>query len=74
VLERIIARHEIKLVALQPSCANPTGADLSPTRHERLLDARRYGETAPPYAHTPTLSLTVSALPASPEAVASWPT
>ena len=26
-LERILARHEIKLVALQPACANPTGAD-----------------------------------------------
>ncbi|MDX6676043.1 MAG: 2-aminoadipate transaminase, partial [Solirubrobacteraceae bacterium] len=40
-LERILARHEIKLVALQPSCANPTGADLSPARRERLLELAR---------------------------------
>jgi DNA-binding transcriptional MocR family regulator len=40
-LERIIARHEIKLVALQPSCANPTGSDLSPARRERLLELAR---------------------------------
>ena len=37
-LERILARHEIKLVALQESCQNPTGADLSPARRERLLE------------------------------------
>jgi len=40
-LERIVARHEIKLVALQPACANPTGADLSPARRERLLELAR---------------------------------
>jgi DNA-binding transcriptional MocR family regulator len=40
-LERILARHEIKLVALQASCANPTGADLSPARRERLLELAR---------------------------------
>ncbi len=40
-LERILARHEIKLVALQPSCANPTGTDLSPARRERLLELAR---------------------------------
>jgi DNA-binding transcriptional MocR family regulator len=40
-LERIIARHEIKLVALQASCANPTGTDLSPKRRERLLELAR---------------------------------
>ena len=28
-LERLLARHEIKLVVLQPACHNPTGADLS---------------------------------------------
>jgi DNA-binding transcriptional MocR family regulator len=40
-LERILARHEVKLVALQPSCANPTGWDLSPARRERLLELAR---------------------------------
>jgi DNA-binding transcriptional MocR family regulator len=40
-LERILARQEIKLVALQGSCANPTGADLSPARRERLLELAR---------------------------------
>ena len=37
-LERILARHEIKLVALQEACQNPTGADLSPARRARLLE------------------------------------
>ncbi|MEA2221763.1 MAG: 2-aminoadipate transaminase [Solirubrobacteraceae bacterium] len=40
-LERILARHEIKLVALQESCQNPTGADLSPPRRARLLELAR---------------------------------
>lgn len=40
-LERILARHEIKLVALQSSCANPTGADLSARRRERLVELAR---------------------------------
>jgi DNA-binding transcriptional MocR family regulator len=40
-LERILARHEVKLVALQASCQNPTGADLSPARRERLLELAR---------------------------------
>jgi len=40
-LERILARHELKLVALQPSCQNPTGVDLSPARRERLLELAR---------------------------------
>ena len=40
-LERILARHEVKLVALQSSCSNPTGADLSPARRERLLELAR---------------------------------
>ncbi len=38
VLERILARHEVKLVALQEACQNPTGADLSPVRRERLIE------------------------------------
>jgi DNA-binding transcriptional MocR family regulator len=40
-LERILARHEIKLVALQETCQNPTGADLSPARRARLLELAR---------------------------------
>jgi DNA-binding transcriptional MocR family regulator len=40
-LERILARQEIKLVAVQSSCQNPTGADLSPARRERLLELAR---------------------------------
>lgn len=43
-LERILARHEIKLVVLQEACQNPTGADLSPARRARLVElARRRG-------------------------------
>jgi DNA-binding transcriptional MocR family regulator len=37
-LERILAREEVKLVAVQASCQNPTGADLSTARRERLLE------------------------------------
>jgi DNA-binding transcriptional MocR family regulator len=40
-LERILARHEVKLVALQEACQNPTGADLSPARRARLLELAR---------------------------------
>ncbi len=40
-LERILARHEIKLVALQESLQNPTGASLSPDRRARLLELAR---------------------------------
>lgn len=40
-IERVLAREEIKLVAVQPSCQNPTGADLSPERRERLLALAR---------------------------------
>jgi 2-aminoadipate transaminase len=36
-LERILARHEVKLVALQAGSQNPTGQDLSPERAERLI-------------------------------------
>jgi 2-aminoadipate transaminase len=37
-LERVLARHEIKLCALQPACHNPTGRDLVAARRERLLE------------------------------------
>jgi DNA-binding transcriptional MocR family regulator len=40
-LERILARHEIKLVALQPSCQNPTGVDMSAARRARLIELAR---------------------------------
>jgi 2-aminoadipate transaminase len=35
-LERLLARQEVKLVALQTACQNPTGRDLSDERRERL--------------------------------------
>ncbi len=40
-LERILARHEVKLVMLQEACQNPTGADLSPARRARLVELAR---------------------------------
>ena len=40
-LERILARHEVKLVVVQGSCQNPTGADLSAPRRRRLLELAR---------------------------------
>ncbi len=40
-LERILARHEVKLVAVQPGCQNPTGQDLAPERARRLLALAR---------------------------------
>jgi 2-aminoadipate transaminase len=35
-LERVLARHEVKLCALQTACQNPIGVDLSQERRERL--------------------------------------
>lgn len=40
-LERVLARHEVKLVAVQSACHNPTGRDLSPERRERLVTLAR---------------------------------
>jgi DNA-binding transcriptional MocR family regulator len=40
-LERVLARHPVKLVALQPACHNPTGRHLSAERRERLLALAR---------------------------------
>ena len=37
-LERILARHEVKLVALQTGSQNPTGQDLAPERARRLIE------------------------------------
>jgi 2-aminoadipate transaminase len=43
-LEELLARQEIKLLALQTRCHNPTGADLSGPRRAHLLElARRHG-------------------------------
>src|SRR3954447_20426509 len=40
-LERLLARHEVKLVALQTACQNPTGRDTSEERRERLAALAR---------------------------------
>jgi len=40
-LERVIARHEIKLLFVQPACQNPTGRDLAPDRRARLVELAR---------------------------------
>lgn len=37
-LERVMARHEVKLVAVQTSCQNPTGQDMAPERRRRLAE------------------------------------
>jgi 2-aminoadipate transaminase len=37
-LERLLARHEVKLVGLQSACQNPTGANLSEERRQRLAE------------------------------------
>jgi 2-aminoadipate transaminase len=43
-LELLLARMEIRALAIQPRLHNPTGRDLSLERRERLLElARRYG-------------------------------
>src|SRR5215218_10248491 len=40
-LERLLTRHEVKLVALQTACQNPTGRDLSEERRARLAALAR---------------------------------
>ena len=37
-LERLLGRHEVKLVALQTACHNPTGRSLSDERRTRLAE------------------------------------
>jgi DNA-binding transcriptional MocR family regulator len=37
-LERLLARHEVKLVSLQSACQNPTGRNLSEERRRRLAE------------------------------------
>ena len=41
VLERLLARHEVRLVVVQTACQNPTGADLSEPRRQRLATLAR---------------------------------
>lgn len=38
VLERVLARHEVKLCVLQTACQNPTGRDISPEARTRLAE------------------------------------
>jgi DNA-binding transcriptional MocR family regulator len=40
-LERVLARHEVKVCVLQPACHNPTGRDISPERRARLAQLAR---------------------------------
>jgi DNA-binding transcriptional MocR family regulator len=40
-LERLLARHEVRLVVLQPACHNPTGSNLSEARRARLATLAR---------------------------------
>jgi 2-aminoadipate transaminase len=40
-LESVLARHEVKLVVLQPACQNPTGRDFAPDRRARLIELAR---------------------------------
>ncbi len=40
-LEQVLQRHEVKLVAMQSACQNPTGADLAPERRRRLIELAR---------------------------------
>ena len=65
-LEHLLARHEVKLVALQTACQNPTGRDLSEERRVRLaelaiernffvLEDRVYADTS--FGHEPTRPL-----------------
>jgi 2-aminoadipate transaminase len=43
-LEELLARQEIRLLAIQPRCHNPTGTDLSAERRGHLVElARRHG-------------------------------
>jgi DNA-binding transcriptional MocR family regulator len=44
LLEAVLARRRVRLIVVQPTYHNPTGAVLSPGRRERLLAlARRFG-------------------------------
>jgi 2-aminoadipate transaminase len=43
-LEALLGREEIRFLAMQSRCQNPTGLDLAPARRARLLElARRHG-------------------------------
>ena len=40
-LERILTRHDVKLVAVQPTVQNPYGTDMSEARRSRLIELAR---------------------------------
>src|SRR5918997_5877556 len=40
-LERVLARHEVKLVAVQTAAQNPTGRNMTPERCQRLAELAR---------------------------------
>jgi DNA-binding transcriptional MocR family regulator len=43
-LEGLLGREQIRFVAVQPRCHNPTGIDLAPARRARLLElSKRHG-------------------------------
>ena len=43
LMEKVLSRRRVRLIAVQPTFHNPTGASLSPARREHLLGlARRY--------------------------------
>ena len=43
-LESLLGREQIRFLAIQPRCHNPTGLDLAPARRSRLLElAQRHG-------------------------------
>jgi DNA-binding transcriptional MocR family regulator len=46
-LERLLARHEVKLVGLQTACQNPTGRNLSEERRARLAELARVASSGP---------------------------
>ena len=65
-LEQVLARHEVKVCALQTACQNPKGVDMSPERRARLaelavdrnmfvLEDRVYSDLRFEGEHTPAL-------------------
>src|SRR5262249_34230599 len=43
LMEKVLSRRRVRLIAVQPTFHNPTGTSLSPARREHLLGlARRY--------------------------------
>ncbi len=65
-LEQVLARHEVRVCALQTACQNPKGVDMSPARRARLaelavdrnmfvLEDRVYSDLRFEGEHTPAL-------------------